>query len=579
MARRGFRTHPLVVRRVRVAEAHDLTPRMRRVVVSGDQLGRFDAGGTAQPPFAAPGFDDHVKLVFAADGDVDAVAPRQLAHGIEWPSAEGRLDRDYTPWPLPDGRVALDFVQHGDGPAISWSRRARPGDEICLVGPKSSTLLPDELDWIILAGDETALPAIGRFLAERPSTVPAQVVVELGDPSGRQELRERPGDTVAWVAPGELEGAVRGLRVPAGAGYLWAAGEARDLLGLRRWARDLGLDRSRVNITGYWHRGNRQAERRSAVASPVGWLVVRAAVRLGLLDAVAESPRPVAELAAATGQPAAVLGMLSDLLVGQRILTRTPDGVLGLGPSGEMLLIDEHQLESFDGFDAELVLSLAALDGAVRRRVSPWQLRSGHTLRSASLADPDLYGELMEQSENLGYLLDGLFAASWWTGLRRLTLTGPGALTVWQAVQERRTRATPPAPDPGPEITLVEEEPALAVLRASATDEALGWASDLATASAGGDAVVAALVAACRTDAELAGWLRTVEGPRLVLLESTSPDRLSPRAAETVLRTFAATGSAARSTADLAAAAAACGWTSDEVIDLGWGFQALVFTR
>lgn len=67
-AQRAYTTHPLVLRRVTVRRVHEVTPRMRRVVLGGDDLAAFTRDGTAHPAFAAPGFDDHIKLILASTG-------------------------------------------------------------------------------------------------------------------------------------------------------------------------------------------------------------------------------------------------------------------------------------------------------------------------------------------------------------------------------------------------------------------------------------------------------------------------------------------------------------------------------
>ncbi|SCG03629.1 NADPH-dependent ferric siderophore reductase, contains FAD-binding and SIP domains [Streptomyces sp. Ncost-T6T-2b] len=310
-AQRAYTTHPLVLRRVTVRRVEEVTPRMRRVVLGGEDLAAFTRDGIGHPGFAAPGFDDHVKLILAADGDVRAALPAQLPHGIEWTPAEHRLTRDYTPRrvDLDAGELHLDFVVHGDGPAESWSAAAREGDELWFVGPKSSLRLPERLDWIQLVGDETALPAIGRFLDERPLDVPAHVLVTVSDDVARQDLALRDGDTVTWVLaePGDaaaLESAVRALPVPPGEGYVWAAAESRALLPVRRYLqRERKLPKDRVNITGYWHREEPVAPEAEASAeagaaptapagipSPLPWLAARAALQLGVVDAVADTP-------------------------------------------------------------------------------------------------------------------------------------------------------------------------------------------------------------------------------------------------------------------------------------------------
>ncbi|MEU9635296.1 siderophore-interacting protein [Streptomyces tendae] len=583
-ARRAFTTHPLVLRRVTVRRVLDVTPRMRRVVLGGEQLGAFTRDGMDHPAFAAPGFDDHVKLILASDGDVRAALPAQLPHGIEWTPAENRLTRDYTPRRVDPaaGEVDLDFVTHGDGPAAAWARAARVGDELWFVGPKSSLRLPERPDWILLAGDETALPAIGRFLDERPVDAPAHVLVTVADDTARQKLALREGDTVRWVLaePGDaaaLEAAVRALPLPAGEGYAWAAAESRALLPVRRYlGRECGMPKERLNITGYWHREEATATAQAPeaptggeaapVPSPVPWLVTRAALRLGLVDAVADAPGvALGALAGRLGVPAPRVGVLLPLLAAHGVVVGGPDG-LRLGPAGEELL-DDHAREEYTGHEAELLLSLAELAPALLEGGSPWQRASGATLHDTVVRDAERYGELVEECEQLAFLLNGLTADPLWAGVGTCLLTGPGSAAVVAALDDAGRR---------PRLRIAEDEVPAAALRAYvAAPERIDWSGGPA------DVAVAAKALAHRTDDEAAALLTRLAAwaPTAVLVEASRPDGLSPHAAEAALHAYAATGSPLRDSPALEALAHRTGWHVDHVIALGWGTEATVLRR
>ncbi|MFD5440867.1 siderophore-interacting protein [Streptomyces tendae] len=583
-ARRAFTTHPLVLRRVTVRRVLDVTPRMRRVVLGGEQLGAFTRDGMDHPAFAAPGFDDHVKLILASDGDVRAALPAQLPHGIEWTPAENRLTRDYTPRRVDPaaGEVDLDFVTHGDGPAAAWARAARVGDELWFVGPKSSLRLPERPDWILLAGDETALPAIGRFLDERPVDAPAHVLVTVADDAARQKLALREGDTVRWVLaePGDaaaLEAAVRALPLPAGEGYAWAAAESRALLPVRRYlGRECGMPKERLNVTGYWHREQAAAPagtpdaptagEAAPVPSPVPWLVTRAALRLGLVDAVADAPGVALDaLAGRLGVPAPRIGVLLPLLAAHGVVVGGPDG-LRLGPAGEELL-DDHAREEYAGHEAELLLSLAELAPALLEGGSPWQRVSGATLHDTVLRDAERYGELVEECEQLAFLLNGLTADPLWAGVETCLLTGPGSAAVVAALDDVGRR---------PRLRIAEDEVPAAALRAYvAAPERIDWSGGPA------DVAVAAKDLAHRTDDEAAALLTRLAAwaPTAVLVEASRPDGLSPHAAEAALHAYAATGSPLRDSSALEALAHRTGWHVDHVIALGWGTEATVLRR
>lgn len=586
-ARRAYTTHPLVLRRVTVRRVEEVTPRMRRVVLGGEDLAAFTRDGIDHPGFAAPGFDDHIKLILAADGNVRAALPAQLPHGIEWTPAEHRVTRDYTPRrvDLRTGELHLDFVVHGEGLAEAWSASAREGDELWFVGPKSSLRLPERLDWILLIGDETALPAIGRFLDERPLDATAHVLVTVSDDSARQELALRDGDTVTWVRaePGDavaLETAVRALPVPAGEGYAWAAAESRALLPVRRYLqRERKLAKDRVNITGYWHREEATAPEAESTAeageaaqgpaeipSPLPWLVARAALQLGVVDAVADAPGLSAgALANRLGVPGPGIDVLLPLLATYGVVAGGDEG-LRLGPAGEELL-EDHEREEYTGHEAELLLALAHLAPALRSGTSSWRLASGATLHETVTHDAERYGELVEECEQLVFLLNGLTADSLWADVESCLLTGPGSASVVAALDDAGRR---------PRLRIAEEATPAGVLRGHITaPDRIDWTAGPA------DVAVAAKALAHRTDEEavqlltrLAGWTRTA-----VLVEASRPDGLSPHAAEAGLHAYTATGSPLRDSAAVAALARRSGWDVERTVALGWGTEATVLRR
>lgn len=587
-AQRAYTTHPLVLRRVTVRRVHEVTSRMRRVVLGGEDLAAFTRDQLAHPAFAAPGFDDHIKLILASDGDVRAALPAQLPHGIEWTPAEHRLTRDYTPRRVDHraGELHLDFVVHGEGPAEAWSASAREGDELWFVGPKSSLRLPERLDWILLIGDETALPAIGRFLDERPLDAPAHILVTVSDDAARQELVLRDGDTIRWVVaePGDaaaLDAAVRSLPSPAGEGFAWAAAESRALLPVRRYLqRERKLPKDRVNITGYWHREEAAAPEAqgpadaaaaqgpAGIPSPLPWLVARAALQLGVVDAVADAPGLSAEaLATRLGVSGPGIGVLLPLLAAYDVVVGADRGAgLRLGPAGEELL-DDHEREEYTGHEAELLLALAHLAPALRDGTSPWRLASGATLHDTVTHDADRYGELVEECEQLVFLLAGLTADPLWEDVGTCLLTGPGSASVVAALDDAGRR---------PRLRIAEEATPAGVLRGHVTaPDRIDWTAGPA------DVAVAAKALAHRTDEEgvrlltrLAGWTGTV-----VLVEASRPDGLSPHAAEAALHAYTATGSPLRDSAAIAALAQRSGWSVDRTIALGWGTEAAVLRR
>jgi len=247
---------------VRVARTAVLGPNLRRVTLAGELLDRF--------PFAGP--DQRVKLLLPLPGQqrphVEGVAgPRDV---LDMPAEIRPVMRTYTiRGHRPDaGEVDIDFALHGgaadSGPASAWAMTARPGDHAALYGPAASYEPAADASWQLLAGDESALPAIGAILDHRPDALASTVFVELADPRDAQPLRTGDGVEVRWLDRGGrrakdstlLLEAVRGLALPVEPGYVWLAGESSVVTTLRRHlVNETGLDRERVTFTGYWRHG------------------------------------------------------------------------------------------------------------------------------------------------------------------------------------------------------------------------------------------------------------------------------------------------------------------------------------
>jgi NADPH-dependent ferric siderophore reductase len=253
--------HDTKLRLLEVKSVGRITPKMLRITVGGDEL----AG------FVSAAHDDHVKLFFPQPGQAKPVLPTSSPNGPVYPADAPKLAaRDYTPrrYDAAARTLAIDFVLHGDGPATSWAAQARPGDFLGVGGPRGSFIVPDDFDWYLLAGDETALPAIGRRLEELPRGARTVVIVEVPDAGEEQRFDTRSRLDVQWLHRGDaaaseksrsqslLHDAVAGLSFPPGDGYAWVAAEAATAKALRRHLVDeRGLRKDRVKAAAYWKHG------------------------------------------------------------------------------------------------------------------------------------------------------------------------------------------------------------------------------------------------------------------------------------------------------------------------------------
>jgi NADPH-dependent ferric siderophore reductase len=249
--------HEAKRRLLQVRDVSRITPKMTRVVLGGDEL----AG------FVSAAHDDHVKLFFPRPGQDKPVLPTQTPNGPVYPEgAPQPAARDYTPrrYDAAANTLTIDFVLHGDGPAAAWATQARRGQFLGVGGPRGSFIVPDDFDWYLLAGDESALPAIGRRLEELPAAARALVVVEVADAGEEQLFNTRARLETRWLhrngaEPGArslLQEAIAELKLPSGEGYAWVAAEAAAAKALRRHLVDeRGLRKDRVKAAAYWKQG------------------------------------------------------------------------------------------------------------------------------------------------------------------------------------------------------------------------------------------------------------------------------------------------------------------------------------
>lgn len=243
--------HPLKIRRLQVQRVERVSPNFVRVRFTGNDL----------QGFVSASFDDHIKLMLPAHPGGTLVLPVPDGPALP-PDAERPTMRDYTPSHFDAEAQTLDieFLLHGEGRASEWAAQAQPGGEVGVGGPRGSFVVPTAFDWHLLAGDETALPAIARRLAELPAGATAIAVIETASVDDHRSFTSQAKVETHWVQAGSVNAlaqAVSALNLPTGEGFAWAAGEAASMVAVRQvLVEQHGLDKSRVRASAYWKRGS-----------------------------------------------------------------------------------------------------------------------------------------------------------------------------------------------------------------------------------------------------------------------------------------------------------------------------------
>lgn len=241
-------------RELRLAGWRDITPRIRRLTFSGENLAVYESGSM------------HVSLLFPPEGLATPEWPRPGADGrTVWPPDDRRpAARIYTIRSIDVGRGTLDidFVRHGTGVASAFAEDPRAGALIGCAGPIGRKI--PEADFYLLAGDETAIPAMARILAGAPAAARGVAFVEVDGVDERQPLASRASIDVRWLyrngeAAGTttlLEDAARSIPLPTDKSiFAWAAAETTAVRALRtHWRNDLGLSTEQNLAVAYWKR-------------------------------------------------------------------------------------------------------------------------------------------------------------------------------------------------------------------------------------------------------------------------------------------------------------------------------------
>ena len=451
--RREQLTFPINIRRLTVSRVVDVTPGLRRITLTGAQLGAFTtADGIAVPPLRNHGFDDHVKIIVPELGESTIRPPRQVEGHLDWSNTS--TGKDYTPrrWDPACGELDLEFVRHGTGAASRWVERVTEGDDAFIAGPKASALLPQGIDWLLVGGDETAVPAIGRLIDDLPPDTRAQVFIETADAAHEVPLpglTSRPGIELTWLhrdgaEPGTsdvLERAIRAAQWWPGTPYAWVAGEALTLKPIRahlKYDRQVPLDC--LEVVGYWRRTEVRRDevsgaevvevddthqRLDALLELTPGVAIRAAATLGIiarLDVAAVPAETLAgDLALVPGPALALLRYLATI----DVLARDGESWT-LGTLGAALADDEELLAQLTLDSASDLLELS-VPGLVQH------VRSGATSGVAGrlVTDPNLVQQHRDLVADFTTWSAPSIVQHWdWTAHDTVTVLGAGAPEV-----------------------------------------------------------------------------------------------------------------------------------------------------
>jgi NADPH-dependent ferric siderophore reductase len=272
---RPFRSSANVLFDTEVRRVSRLSPGFVRLTLTGAHLNQF----------AAHGLDQRIKILVPT-GRYHSHFDDELVHESEWrrrwrdgADTDRPALRSYTISAVRPGQreVDIDFFVHASpGPASSWALTAKLGARLLVSGPSSRlTEQASGIQWspggavqVLLAGDETAFPAIRGIASTLPPSIRTTIILEVGDPADADWLiRDLPGRSVSVYRRARSAGgfallpAVEAWTRAAGADaaalgagfYAWVATESSQVARVRALLQEAGIDPGRVHSQGYWN--------------------------------------------------------------------------------------------------------------------------------------------------------------------------------------------------------------------------------------------------------------------------------------------------------------------------------------
>lgn len=199
----------------------------------------------------------HFGLLRSESGQAEPIWPVLNEKGtIDWPTGENALShRIYTIRRVDraKGLLVFDVFKHDGGETCAWAETQPIGEKVGLLGPSGGGA-PDA-PWILMAGDETAVPAILRSLERLSQDAEGEVLLLVGS---RADILPVPETNLnlTWLFRShatDLVETVVGLAIPdPSTCALWFAASQNEARQVRSYGQSLGISRKSLTAVAYW---------------------------------------------------------------------------------------------------------------------------------------------------------------------------------------------------------------------------------------------------------------------------------------------------------------------------------------
>lgn len=230
----------------RVTQVGQLTPTVMRVVAEPVEGNRAEAQGLV---------GEYVYLVTGKKGEV-LPAPTFEKGKALWGQPTTTTKYTVRNFDKRTGALEINIMLHEHGAGTTWARTVTVGDSAHFLGPKSGYFISGDYDFYLLAGDESGLPGMARWIESLPASARGAAFIEVPGEKSQQVIVTPENFEVIWVDSarrGALAEAVMSYPLPEGSVCTWLAGESGSIHPLRIWARrELGVPKGHGYAKGYW---------------------------------------------------------------------------------------------------------------------------------------------------------------------------------------------------------------------------------------------------------------------------------------------------------------------------------------
>ncbi|MDV7103665.1 siderophore-interacting protein [Vibrio sp. TH_r3] len=224
------------LRPVHVASISDLSPHLRRIVVTGESLKDFPIGLEGS----------YVKVVLPQDGDDER---KMRSYTIR------RFDKTTK-------RLTLDFVINlHTGPATNWAKNAKVGDPVAIAGPGPLKMTNYDHHSYLLVGDITSVNAINGYVPRFKSSADIRAIISVPTRTDIIQMDYQDADNTIWFIEDEASVTLEQVVIETAQNmakdtHVFLGLEARTIRSLRPvLQQEIGFDRLNVSAVGYWKRG------------------------------------------------------------------------------------------------------------------------------------------------------------------------------------------------------------------------------------------------------------------------------------------------------------------------------------